>query len=71
MDTPRLTTITPGMERSSAATCTSDIEGFYYEWNGSYHRIVKDDKYVCLANGMTLSGLGALVSAAAAIMLSF
>ena len=59
------------MERTSAIPCDSDIVGFYYEWNGSYYRIVEDDNYICLGQGTRLGGLAALVGAFAVLMISF
>ena len=48
-DTPALATIAEGQTRDSAVSCDSDVEGFYYEWNGAYYRIVIDDNFVCIA----------------------
>ena len=70
-DTPPKKELARDANRESAVTCNSDIQGFYYEWNGSYYRIIVDDNYVCLGQGIMLGSSAVLVSAVAAILISF
>ena len=70
-DTPLKTSLAATARRESAVQCNSDIQGFYYEWNGSTYRIVIDDNYVCLGQATMFGSLAALVGAAAALLVSF
>ena len=51
--------------------CISDVQGFYYEWNGAYFRIELDDNFVCFKQATVLGGLAAIVATMAALIVSF
>ena len=69
-DTPFLADIAGGQKRTEAVVCDSDVEGFYYEWNGGYYRIVVADRVVCINQASSLSSL-VMIAAAAVLLISF
>ena len=58
-------------ERKEWNECDSDIQGFYYEWNGSYYRIIISRHFVCVTGGLHLGSYAALVGVVAALLISF
>ena len=71
-DTPYETSEIPqGFSRFDMIDCVSDVQGFYYEWNGSYHRIEIDDNFVCFKQATGLVNSAALLATIAALMVSF
>ena len=71
LDTPPKTELAANARRESAVHCNSDIQGFYYEWNGSYYRVVLDDNFVCLGQGSTFGSLAIFTGLVAALLVSF
>ena len=69
-DTPPLERLESGVSRTEAVVCDSDVEGFYYEWNGGYYRIVVADRVVCINQAVNF-GTYAMVAAVAALLISF